>query len=411
MRFERFIATRFLPRRGDGGFSAPLSSVAVAAIALGVVVMLLAVCVLRGFQNSIADKVAGFGSHITVMPFSSNPPYQEAPMAVDSALVQRLQTTPGVRHLQPFATKGGMVKTGGQIHGVILRGMTPDSDTSFFSSSLVEGHFPQLGGTGGGEVSNEVLVSRTLATKREVSPGNKLRTYFWHEGAPRARAFTISGIYNTDLREMDEVYIVGDLRVVQRLNGWGDSVAGGYELFLDDLGQRDNVAPRILEQLPYDLTMQTLVESRPALFSWLDLLNSNVTLILTIMCIVCAIAIVSALLIIIFEKQATIGILKALGATERSIRRIFLLKGSGIILRGILIGTLIAAALCLVQITWEPLRLDAESYSMTHVPIDLNPWTFLAVDLGTLALCLLALLLPTGYISRISPATTVRNEK
>ncbi len=405
MSFERFIAQRFMPRRG-GGFSGPLSSIAVAGIALGVVVMVMAVSILRGFQADISGKVVGFGSHITVSPFSGQLAYADAPMAVDSGLMASLRATPGVKHLQCYANKGGMVKTEEQIYGIMFRGLSADYDTAFFASCLTEGRLPDLSAS----TSNDVLVSTTIAAKLHLAVGDKMRTYFWQDNGYRQRAFTVCGLYNTDLTEMDELYVVGDLRQVQRLEGWGDSLVGGYELLVDDFDRLDATAEAVLAHLPYDLQAVTVRQANPALFSWLDLLEANITLILAIMCLVSAVAIVSALLIMIFEKSATIGLLKALGACNSSVRRIFLLKASRLIVTGVLIGDAVALALSYVQWRWHLLTLDPESYSMAHVPVEISLWTYVAITLGTVAVCLLALLLPARYISGISPARTMRIE-
>ena len=403
MQFERFIARQFMPRRGDDrGFSGPLSTIAVAGIALGVTVMVMAISILRGFQQDITDKVVGFGSHITVTSYDRIHAFAESPVELDSALLTAIRETPGVRHVQCYATQGGMVKTDNQIYGILLRGLAQDYDTTFFASSLVDGHLPAT--------PNEVLVSTTVSNKLGLKTGDKMRTYFWQGDNYRARAFTISGRYNTDLTEMDERYVVGSLYTVQRLYGWDSNQVGGYEVLVDDFRQLDDIAARIIHLLPYDLTLQTVTQANPALFSWLDLLNANITLILAIMCLVSAVAIVSALLIMIYEKSATIGLLKALGAANLSVRRIFLIKASRLILWGILLGDMLALLLSLVQQQWQLLRLDPESYSMGHVPVIIDPWVYLAVSTGTLAVCMLALLLPVASVSRISPARTMRIE-
>ncbi len=407
-----------MPRTKDGGgFSGPLSVIAVVSIALGVLVMVMAVCILRGFQGEIASKVVGFGSHLTVSNFASSPAYQEEPIVLDSTLVERIQRVPGVRHIQYFATKGGMVKTADQIYGIMFRGLSADYDTTFFASNLVEGRLPVFSGASGfsgtsGETgtSTDVLVSSTIASRLRLKVGDKMRTYFWGGDTPRSRAFTVCGIYNTDLTEFDELYVVGDLRQVQRLNEWEANQVGGYEVLVDNFDRLDDIALNVERELPYDYSVQTIREANPALFAWLDLLNSNITLILVIMSLVCAVAIVSALLIMIFEKGRTIGLLKALGATNASVRRIFLIKASRLIAEGILIGDAVALALCVVQQQWQVVKLDAESYSMTHVPVDIDPMIFLLVSLGTLAACLLALLLPAAYISHITPAQAVKIE-
>ena len=407
-----------MPRTKDGGgFSGPLSVIAVVSIALGVLVMVMAVCILRGFQGEIASKVVGFGSHLTVSNFASSPAYQEEPIVLDSTLVERIQRVPGVRHIQYFATKGGMVKTAEQIYGIMFRGLSADYDTTFFASNLVEGRLPVFSGASGfsgtsGETgtSTDVLVSSTIASRLQLKVGDKMRTYFWGGDTPRSRAFTVCGIYNTDLTEFDELYVVGDLRQVQRLNEWDANQVGGYEVLVDNFDRLDDIARNVERELPYDYSVQTIREANPALFAWLDLLNSNITLILVIMSLVCAVAIVSALLIMIFEKGRTIGLLKALGATNASVRRIFLIKASRLIAEGILIGDAVALALCVAQQQWQVVKLDAESYSMTHVPVDIDPMIFLLVSLGTLVACLLALLLPAAYISHITPAQAVRIE-
>lgn len=405
MQFERFIARRFMPRRGDAsGFSGPLSGIAVAGIALGVTVMVMAVSILRGFQKDITDKVVGFGSHITVTSYDRIQAYAESPVSLDSTLLEAMRATPGVKHVQCYASKGGMVKTEDQIYGIVLRGLDKDYDTTFFAGCLTEGSLPKI-------PSNEVLISSTIGSKLGLKVGDKMRTYFWQGDSYRARAFTVSGIYNTDLTEMDELYVVGSLATVQKLNDWDSTQVGGYEVLVDDLKALDPTASRILAVLPYDLMLTTVTQAHPALFSWLDLLNANITLILAIMCLVSAVAIVSALLIMIFEKSATIGLLKALGACNRSVRRIFLIKSMRLILWGIALGDALALALSAAQQQWQLVQLDAESYSMSHVPVLIDPWVYVLVSAGTLAICLLALLLPVATVSRISPARTMRVEK
>ena len=412
MSFERFIARRFMPRRGrEGGFSGPLSSIAVVGIALGVVVMVMAVSILRGFQGDISGKVAGFGSHMTVTSFAPSEAYADNPVAVDSSLLEALRSVPGVRHVQCFATKGGMVKTDEQIYGILFRGLDSGYDTSFYHSCLVEGRLPVVGTQDStSAASNDVLISTTIGSKLGLKVGDKMRTYFWSGDNYRSRAFTVCGIYNTDLAEMDELYVVGDLRQVQRIEGWGDSLVGGYELLVSDFDNLDATASCVAGVLPYDLQLRTIVEQHPALFSWLDLLNANIALILTIMCLVSAVAIVSALLIMIFEKSATIGLLKALGACNAAVRRIFMLKAAGLIATGVAIGDGVALALSVAQSRWHLLTLDPESYSMAYVPVEIDPWVYVAVSLGTLAVCVAALLLPAAHISRVSPAKTMRVE-
>ena len=404
MTFESFIAKRFLPR-DLGTYAGPLVSIATYSIALGVLVMVMSVCILRGFQGQIRQKVVGFGSHIVVTTYATGNAYEETPISTLRPEVSRILETPGVRHLSFFANKGAMIKTEDQIHGIIFKGVDSGYDSSFFASNLVEGklfNFPV------DKPSNQVIISQTVANKLHLTVGDKLRTYFWQNDNYRARAFQVSGIYSTDLSEFDEHYVVGDLRQVQNLNDWDSTQVAGYEILVDDFKHLDPIANNVIQQLGYDLTLATIVQQNPALFSWLDLLDSNIALIIAIMMLVCTVSIISALLIMIFEKTSTIGVLKALGATDSSVRKIFLLKSASIIGKGIVLGDALALLLGWIQHHYHIVHLDSASYSMDTVPIDLNPWIFIAISTATLAICLLALLLPTAYISRIEPAKTIK---
>lgn len=385
--------------------SAPLVKIAVASIAIGVLVMIMSVSILRGFQNEITRKVAGFGSHIIVKNLQPASAYNATPISTGRDASKRIMTVPGVKHLQYYATKGGMAKTDDQIHGIIMKGMSSDYDTSFFAENLVDGRLFRFADS---TASNEIIVSSTIASKLRLHVGDKLRTYFWQGNNYRARAFSIAGIYNTDLSDFDQHYIIGDLRQVQRLNGWETDEVEGYEIMVDKFDHIGSIAQEVLATIDYDLTCTTIMEQNPALFAWLNLLNSNIFLIIGIMILVCVVAIISALLIMIFEKASTIGLLKTIGATNRSVRNIFLIKSAHIIGQGILIGDAIAFALCWLQNHFQIIRLDSESYSMSFVPIELNLLTFLLISIGSLAVCLLALLAPASYIARIEPAKTLR---
>lgn len=404
LNFERFIARRFLPAERDS-YAAPLVRIATYSIALGVLVMIMAVSILRGFQDEIRRKVVGFGSHIVVTSYAVGNAYEPTPIDSQRPEAHRIRATDGVRHLSFFANKGGMVKTADQIHGIIFKGVDSSYDSTFFATHLVEGCLPAFPHD---KASNEVIISQTVANKMHLALGDKVRTYFWHGETYRARAFEVCGIYNTDLSEFDEHYVVGDLRQVQQLNGWDSTMVGGYEILVDDFGHLDRVAAAVLDQLGYDLSMETIVGQNPAIFSWLDLLDSNIVLIIVIMIAVCTVAVISALLIMIFEKTATIGLFKALGATNAAVRRIFLYKSVTIIGKGLLIGNTAALLLGGLQHRYHIVRLDSASYSMDTVPVDLNGWIFAAVSAGTLLICLVALLLPTAYVSRISPAKSIK---
>ena len=237
MFFERFIAQRFLPKDRNS-FSAPLVKIATYSIALGVLVMVASVCILRGFQGEIRQKVVGFGSHIVVKNYSTNNNFEESPIDMTRPEVERIRSTEGVRHVEFFATKGGMVKTEEQIQGIILKGLDKDYDSSFFAANLVEGRLPYLADQ---KPSNEIIISQTIADKLHLELGDKVRTYFWQGETYRARAFEISGVYNTDLSDFDNHFIVGDLRQVQKLNNWDSNMVGGYEVLVDNFSHIDAI--------------------------------------------------------------------------------------------------------------------------------------------------------------------------
>ncbi|MBO4752900.1 MAG: ABC transporter permease [Bacteroidales bacterium] len=404
--FERFIAGRFLSHK-RGSFSAPLVRIATYSIALGVLVMAMSVSILQGFQKAISDKVVGFGSHIVVKNYDVSNIYEETPITVDDDEVAALEKLPSVKKVQFFASKGGMVKTDDQIHGIVMKGTGQGYDLSFFEENLIRGRLFDMSDS---VAKNEVIISQTIARKLGLDTASKMRTYFWQGEGYRARAFTVVGIYNTDLTEFDEHYVVGDIRHIQKLNGWSTSDVGGYEVLVDDFKHLDATAQAVGETVSYDKTVTTVVEENQTLFSWLELLNSNIVLIICVMAMVCIVSVVSALLIMIFEKTSMIGVLKTLGATNASVRRIFIIKSIRITGIGIAAGTALAVTLCAIQHFYRIVRLDSESYSVGYMPVDLNPWIFVAIAAGTIIACTAALLLPAAYISRVEPAKTIRFE-
>ena len=406
MKFERFISHKFL-RNNKGSFSSPLINIAIAGVSLGVVVMILSVCILRGFQQEIRNKVVGFGSHIVVTHFEANTAYEQTPISSERGILDHIKSKEGVRHVQCFADKGGMIKTDDQIQGIVYKGLSSNFDSAFFKKNLIEGRLFSIGAEAS---SNEIIMSKTLADKLCFSIGDKVRTYFWHESSYKARAFKVVGIYSTDLVDFDDVFIVGDIKTVQKLNDWDSTMVGGYEVLVDNFDRLPFIASDIYNVLDYDLNLSTVVENYPSLFSWLDLLNTNIVLILSLMALVCVVSVISVLLIMIFEKTSMIGVLKTLGASDKSILKIFIYKSASIVSKGLVIGNMLALALCLLQSEFQLISLDRESYAMTHVPVEINLFTFILVSIFTLVVCLLALLIPVKFVSKISPAKSVRVE-
>ncbi len=406
MKYEHLIAQRFL-QRDKHNFSRPLVNIATYTIALGIVVMIMAVSILRGFQQNITDKVTGFGAHITVHSQAWTADYDDAYITMSPSEADALRHLPLIANIQPTATKGGMLKTDSQIQGIILKGIDHTFDTTFFARNLVSGHLPATGDT---NATNQIIISQRLAQKMDLNLGDKARTYFWADNTYRARALLVTGIYNTDLAEFDDHYIIGNIDLIRRLNNWPPDAASAYEINIRNFSQLDQALALVKDNTPFNLAVHSIVEQQPSMFAWLNLLNSNIILILIILAVVTSASIVSALLIMIFEKTAMIGLLKTLGATNRSIRHIFILKANTIILKALILGNAVAAALCLIQHHLHILRLDPESYSMPYVPIDPNPLIFILVSIATAAIANAALLIPTTAIAHIHPAKTTRQE-
>lgn len=412
MSYEQLIARRFL--KGDkDNFSHPLVRIATYTIALGVVVMIMAVSILRGFQQGIEEKLVGFGAHIVVQNYGWVNEYDVDGISLSTDEVAALERIEGVASVAPFAYKGGMLKTDDQIQGIIFKGVSLDRNnvaegTDFFQQHMLRGRLPLNADTA--SPGDEVIVSQRLAAKMHLDTGMKARLYFWLGNDYRARALRIVGIYNTDISEFDDHYLIGDINLIQRLNDWPGTTVGGYEILLQDMNLLDPLAQQVKQCTRPDLKVTTIKENEPSMFAWLELLNSNIVLILTIMGVVCAASVVSALLIMIFEKTSMIGILKTLGATNRSIRSVFMLKAGSIVGKGLLAGNLLALLLCWIQHKFHVVRLDSESYSMDFVPIDLDVIYFLGVSAVTATICALALFITSTYIAHIDPARSIRVE-
>ncbi len=404
MNFELFISGR-INGSSDNKFSQPLIRVAVAGIALGLAVMIIAVAIVTGFQQQIRNKVIGFGAHIQVAYFDSNNSFEFKPVDRNQSFVKTLQHTPGIRHVQAFGTKAGMIKTKDQIQGVVFKGIDTDFDWSFFKDKLVQGSIFRVSDTA---ASDSVIISKSLSKLLNVHVGENLRMYFIVDNKARGRRFVISGIYDTGLAEFDMMYIYGDIGQIRKLNGWSNSQVSGFEVFINDFSQLDNMAAKVNEATGFDLKTQTIRELYPQMFDWLDLQDMNVIIILTLMVLVSAITMISTLLILILERTQMIGTLKALGANDISVRKIFLYQAAFILGRGLLWGNIVGISLCLAQLQWGIIKLPQASYFVSVVPINLSLIHLAIINTGTLIVCMLMLVLPSYVISRITPIKAIR---
>ena len=367
--------------------------------------MIIAVAIVTGFQQQIRDKVIGFGAHIQIAYFDSNNSFEFKPVYSNQPFVHTLQKTKGIRHIQAFGTKAGMIKTKAQIQGVVLKGIDTDFDWSFFKDKLVEGTIFHVNDS---TATDSVIISKSLASLLNLQVGNNLRMYFIVDNKARGRKFVISGIYDTGLAEFDLMYLFGDIGQIQKLNGWGKSQVSGFEVFITNFDNLGEMAAKVNDATGFDLKTQTIRELYPQMFDWLDLQDMNVIIILALMVLVAAITMISTLLILILERTQMIGTLKALGANDTSVRKIFMYQAVFILGRGLLWGNIVGIALCLAQQHWGIMKLPQDSYFVSVVPINLSLIHLAILNAATLIVCILMLVLPSYVISRISPIKAIR---
>jgi lipoprotein-releasing system permease protein len=404
MNTEQFIARRLI-KGGPGSFSAPVIRIAIISVALGLAVMIVSVAIVTGFQKQVREKIVGFGSHIQIAKFDSNNSFEFEPISKNQSFYSTLGKTEGIKHIQVFATKAGIVKTAEQIQGVVFKGVGDDFDWSFFNNKLVAG---KLFSTQDTAASNSVLISQNLADLLKIKVGDPLRMYFIIDNMARARRFNVSGIYNTGLSEFDLKFIFGDIRQIQKLNGWGADSISGFDVYINDFNQLDKMGKIVYNTVGYDLNTKTIRDLYPQLFDWLDLQDMNVIIILILMVLVSGMAMISTLLILILERTSMIGVLKAMGARNLSIRRIFLYNAAYIIGKGLFYGNMAGISICLVQKYFGIITLPQESYFMSVVPINLDIIHILLLNAGTLVACTIMLLLPSFIVARISPVKAIR---
>ncbi len=404
---SKFISDRLFSL-SKNHLSSTVMRLAVTSVALAIAVMLISLAVVVGFKNQIRDKVIGFVAPIHIQTLDRNESFEEQPFVLDERLKKALETTPGIRHYQLVADKAGMIKTEEEIQGVVMKGVGPDYDWNYFKDCLVDGEVPQYEE---GERSNDVMVSKAIADKMLLSVGDPVRVWFIDEDMQaRGRKFNITGIFVTGLSEFDERYVFCDLDQIRRLNHWEDDETGVVEVWIDDMDSMAEINDALYYSIPGTLASYTARESNPKIFDWLDLLDTNVWLILVLMFLVAGITVISMLLIIIIEKTSTIGLLKAMGASNRFVRKVFMQRSIRILLIGMVIGNLIGLGFCLLQYYTGVFRLDPATYYLSSVPVEMHFSTVLLVNVSTFILWILMLLIPTGVINRIRPSRSIRFE-
>lgn len=405
-RSEWKIARRlYFSEEGKARTSRPAVRVALGGILIGVMVMIVAICVVVGFKQEVQRKVAGFGSHIQVVNFDNNATYELRPIDLSDSLMQKLRTLPHVKQVSLFASKPGILKTDSAFQGIVFKGT---DYWEYFADNLVEGRLP--------EAKNEVIISTVLANQLHLSTDDAILCYFVEEEL-RVRRLYIVGLYNTSMSEMDRLFVLGDIELVRQLNHWKPTQASGIEVLVDDLRHLEEAADAVyfatanrLDEAGNAFYTQTLEQLNPQIFGWLDLLDMNVVIIILLMLCVSGFSIITGLIILILESVTLIGTLKALGANNRFVRRIFIYESILLVGKGMLWGNLLGLSIVALQYFTHLIPLDAATYYVSYVPMAF-PWAWLLLlNIGVLLLAWLIMLAPSAIVSQISPAKVMHFE-
>lgn len=411
MNFEFFIARRIVASKDyKSSISAPIIKIAIAAIALGVVIMLISIATGVGLQKKIRDKVSAFNGDIIISNFDSNfSDDSQAPISKQQDFYPTFTDVEGIKHIQVTASKGGVIRTPTDFEGVVVKGVGDDYNWEFFDEYLVEGRLPNYKD----KLNDEILLSSYLANRLNFELGDKVSTFFLQEESEqktRTRGFTITGIYNSGFQEFDEQFLLADIRHIQRLNRWKKDEVGAFEVFVTDFDDIRNIGNQVYDATPSTLNSITIRDKYATIFEWLDLFDFNIVLIIGIMILIAGINMITALLVLILERTQMIGILKAMGTTDWGVRKVFLYNAAYIISIGLLWGNAIGIGLLLLQKYGKLITLDPDTYYVTEAPIYLDVSYVLILNVGVLLLCLLMLLIPSYIITKISPVKAIRFE-
>lgn len=411
MNLELFIARRLLKGDGTRAVSVPIVRIALVGIALGVCVMLLSIFIIMGFKKEITDKLSGFDAHLNIVAYENNSSFTGNDIRTSDSLLNGIRDLKEVRCVYPYVTKPVILKSKDEIHGVILKGVDSSYSADFFKKHLIGGRYPDYGTA---EVSNDILISSSVASLLNVGTGGKLTAHFVQE-PPRVRVFTVAGVYDTGFKEYDDMLVLCDMRHLQRLNNWDINQVSGIAVELKDMEKTELAKEEIDGLLPWDednnfYKLTTLRETAPQVFDWLSLLNTNVWVILVLIVTVAVFNMVSGLLILILDKTTLIGILKALGCRDVNLRKLFLYISLGLTGRGMLVGNLLAFLLGALQYHFKIIKLDPVAYYMDTVPVYFDFYYLVLLNAGVIIVSVLMLLVPTMLISRIKPIKAIRFE-
>ena len=415
MNTEFFIAKRlFLDKKNQHSVSRKIINIALVSIALSLVAMIISVSVITGFKDEVRSKAIGFGGHIRIVNYDSNYSAETLPISREQSFLPELRNLRFIQHIQVFATKPGIIKNEENIEGIIVKGVDTDYDWDFFKKYLVEGSIPVMDDS---VRTNDILVSEKTTRLMNYRVGDDVYVYFINEDrkTPNIRNFKVKGIFNTGLEEFDRLYLIADIKHIQRLNGWDKNQVSGFEIIIDDFSRIDPDEVIVREKVvnyyeneENSLRTESIIRKYPQIFDWLNLLDMNVWVILILMTLVAGINMISGLMVLILERSTMIGILKSLGSPDHSIRKIFLYLSGFLISRGLLWGNMIGMLIILIQKYFKLMPLDPTSYYVSHVPVNFSIIHLLVLNSATMIAVILMLLVPSSFISKISPEKTIR---
>lgn len=404
MSFASFIAGR-ITFKSKRTFSKLIVRIAIIGIMLGLGVMILSIAVVKGFKHEIREKIRGFDGDIKIIKFDLNASFENSPFERDTLLESKVKRRKFINHIMPFATKPGIVKANNDIEGVILKGVDKSYDWSFIKSNLVTGTV--LDFSDSTEARKQIMISQVTANRLQLKVGSTLLMYFIQQPL-RRRSFKVVGIFETSIEDIDKTYMIGDLSIIKTLNKWAPNEIGGYEIRVADFDKLDPTANYVNDLLPTRLRLTTVTENYPTIFEWLKILDVNAQIMLVLMLVVAVINMISALLIMILERTAMIGIMKAMGASNWEIQKVFLYNACYLIGFGLLLGNLFGLGFSWFQHQTHFFKLDPASYYMTFVPVLLTWSDVILLNVGTLVICLLVLLVPSMLVSKISPVKAIQ---
>ena len=409
MNLENFIAKRLISVKSrKSTISTPIIKIAIAAIAIGMIMMIVSVATGIGLQQKIREKVAAFNGHIIISNYDDNQSQVSVePISLNQRFYPKFNSIEGINHIQAVASKAGIIRTAAAFEGIIFKGVGKEYQWKNVSEYLVAGKLPDVSH----DLNSQVLLSKFLADRLNLKVGDNFNTFFMKDKSnqlPNLRVFQVTGIYNSGFQEFDSAYIIGDIRHVQRINKWQPNQVGAFEVFIDDFTKIKEIGEEVYSETNSTLDTKTIVEKYYYIFEWLQLFDFNILTILIIMIVVATINMVVALLVLILERTQMIGILKALGADNWSVRKIFLYNAFYLIIRGLFWGNLIGIGLILIQQYLGIVKLNPENYYVSVAPVNLNLLYLLGLNLGTILICLLVLLIPSYIITKISPVKAIR---